>query len=160
MPHPSPNRPIARLVVLVTLVASAVLLIVLSFGGDGDDGGGDGAAALPGTNSLADLSTRDMPNGLTVRVCEDLAKRTATTRTVTIALDGPVADVASIEVWVGNAVAPGIAGVMAVTAGGADRYQATVPVMNSVTAGARVWLRITTKDGSVVESGADDFPLA
>ena len=144
---------------------SAVILLVSLVGCGGSSGNGGasaagGSVAAPPSVAGQLLGSRNVPGG-TITVSSDgpLQYGTANVFHLTLSPDMPVPTM--VRAWIGIAYdssADGIQATPAATVPGS--YEVTVTLPSSVAAGSHVWVRLLFADGSVIETGSEDFLLA
>jgi hypothetical protein len=120
---------------------------------------GGNSTAQPGVHGQV-LGTRGVPGG-TVTVSTDGPLQPGAAAVFHLALSPDMPAPAAVRAWIGVAYDPTAAGIPATpveTAPGSYEVAATVP--SPVAAGSHVWIRLSFADGSVVETGSEDFPLA
>ncbi len=144
----------------------AIVVLVMSLAGCGDSsapsagsgqssGNGNGAPG-PGTSQV--LGTRGVPGG-TITVSCDSALQPGANVVFHLALSAGMPAPSAVQAWIGVAYDPAATGVAA-TPAATGVWDAAIVIPSSVTAGSHVWVRLTFADGSVVETGSEDFMLA
>jgi hypothetical protein len=137
------------------LIPSLATILALAACGGGHGGGA--AAAPPSSNQLGE---RAVP-GYTLRVARlaGAAGDAITARVQVIAAIGQPPP-ATVSCWIGSAYDPSASPTTAnAVVGATDRFDAVLTMPQPPPAGAAVWVRLTFPDGSVLEAGADAFPL-
>lgn len=143
------------------LGAAAILLLACagcgSSGGDAPTGGG-GATPPPAGGSS--LGSRSVPGG-TIAVAAAGAVQPGADNVFRITLGGGMPAPGEVRAWIGVGYDPAIAGIVATPVAGAPgAYDVALAVPAPLAAGVHVWVRLTFSDGSLIETGSEDFPLA
>jgi hypothetical protein len=131
------------------LFISALFIIGLS--GCGGDAGGGGNQT--GANTPHLLGQRAVPGG-SIRVSGTTAVTVGSSSTFHLVLSGFAQLPRSVQARTGKAYDDAVPMVSATPSG--DGYALVLPVTD---AAGCVWVRLEFADGSVIESGASDFPL-
>jgi hypothetical protein len=144
----------------------ATVVLALSLAGCGGSsapagGSGDGSGNHdPGRSTGQVLGTRGVPGG-TITVSCDGPLQPGTSALFHLALSAGMPAPSSVQAWIGVAYDPAAVGVAATpVAATPGTWDAAVTIPSPVTAGSHVWVRLTFADGSVVETGGEDFMLA
>ncbi|HEX3133192.1 MAG TPA: hypothetical protein VHX44_06365 [Planctomycetota bacterium] len=78
-----------------------------------------------------------------------------------IALSSNMPVPTTVKAWIGLVYDPAAEGIQAVTVTTAPgSYDVPLMVSSPMVTGSQVWIRLSFADGSVVETGSEDFPLA
>jgi hypothetical protein len=136
------------------LVVVAIILILVACGGSSGDGD---ATATPG---LHDLGSRGVPGG-TVAVAAAGPVQQGMATIFRLALSPGMPTPTAVRAWIGVAYDPTADGIQATPVATAPgSYEATITVPSPVAAGSHIWVRLLFADGSVIETGNEDFLLA
>lgn len=140
-----------------TASAAAVLLILAGCGGGGGGGSDSPTGGGPAAPATVPLGSRSLPD-CDVAV-ERLTASAPGTWTFRMRLTPVTGTVASVAVRLGEAYAA--AGYAAATpvVGQANVYDITLSRPETPPPQIRAWVRITMANGSVLESGVDDFEV-
>lgn len=140
-------------------------LLTAGLAGCGGSAGGDGSAAAAGATPPAGahgqlLGSRSVPGGMvTVSSSGPLQPGSDNVFRLTLSLDMPTPS--AVAAWIGIAYDPAATGIPATpVATTPGSYDVAIPVPSPVAAASHVWVRLTFSDGSVVETGSEDFMLA
>ncbi len=140
----------------IILVASG-LLILTACGSGGGGGGGDSESPAPETGSAA-LGSRAVPGGSVTVTKSGPSTAGRQSFRVTLVSDPLPTDV---RTWIGTEYDPAATGMAAVpVAGSPGVYDIALSVPSPLPAQAHVWVRMVHADGSVIETGHDDFRLS
>lgn len=139
-----------------TLLALVAATFLASCGGGGG-GGGDGASAGGNAVAATSLGSRKLP-GCDVAV-DRAASSAPGTLTFRVRLSPSSQALESLGVRVGSDLASDGYAAASVVAGEPGVYAITVTQPTANVTGQRVWVRVALTDGSVLESGSDDFLL-
>lgn len=149
---------IPHLIVATILVTS----LVGCGGSSGDVSGssGDGGVTVPPVVAGQILGSRNVPGGtITVSTAGPVQAGAANVFRLTLSPDMPTPT--GVRAWIGIAYDPAAEGIQATpVATTPGSYEITLTVPSPVTAGSHVWVRLSFADGSVVETGSEDFLLA
>ena len=142
------------------LVAAILLVSVVGCGGSsGGSTGAGGVTAMPGVQGQM-LGSRSVPGG-TITVSTDGPVQPSAAKVFHLALSAGMPVPTGVRAWIGIAYDPMAEGIQATpVATVPGSYDVTVTVPSLVAAGSHVWVRLSFADGSVVETGSEDFPLA
>lgn len=142
--------PIMSRILLIVALAS----IIAGCGGSG--GGAGGATSTPGGSGV--LGSRGVPGG-TVTVEQESPGPAGAGSRFRLTL-GSGLNPTQVTAWIGTADLPSDAGTQALpVADQAGAYEAAMAAPSPLPAGSHVWVRLSFADGSIIETGAEDFPL-
>ena len=137
-----------------TMMIVAVLIALCA----GCGGSGGGGVTTPSAGGPHALGARGVPGG-TVTVTSDGALTPGAATLFHITLGGGLTPT-QVAAWIGTEPVDGAVGTAAVpTATGAGTYDVSLLMPATIPVGSHVWVRLVFTDGSVIETGADDFPL-
>lgn len=144
-----------------TLLA-ALISLSAGCGGGGDNAAGGVDRGNGGTNpppvAAKALGSRGVPGG-TVAVSSAGAITPGAVCTFHLVIGGGLVPT-QVRAWIGADDLPTGTGIQAVpTSTGTGAYDVSLPVPSSLAAGSHVWVRLAFADGSLIETGAEDFPL-
>ncbi len=138
------------------------VLVTLSVASCGGGGGSGGTAPVPSAKPTTPpeaqgLGSRNVPGG-SITVDRTSSLRSAGVASFRIHLDGNFPTLSAVEASIGaEYLAEGAASPATAVGQGLYAVELALP---ADTAGQRLWVRLRFADGSVIESGADDFVLA
>ncbi len=134
----------------VPLFISFILVLALTACGGG---GGSSGGVASGT-----LGKRTVPGG-SIAVAKVGTIATGAPATFRITVSSAVAP-NQVLAWIGAEYDPNATGTAAsLEAGSTNVYSVTLTIPATIDASTHVWIRLIHADGSVIETGADDFSL-
>ena len=138
-----------------TCTSLVVAVLVALCAGCGGSGGDDGVTAPP--SGPITLGSRGVPGG-TVAVSSAGAITAGTVNTFRLVLDGGLVPT-QVTAWIGSELQNGEVGTSAIPTTNPGTYEINLLVPQAIPASSHVRVRLGFADGSVIETGADDFLL-
>ncbi|MBA3938094.1 MAG: hypothetical protein H0X38_11575 [Planctomycetes bacterium] len=142
------------------ILTALLLATLIGCGGPGAGGGataGSGGTTPPPSDHGQALGTRAVP-GSTVTVASDGPLQAGAAARFHLSVSTPVPVPLEVRAWIGGAYDPAIVGIQA-TPVAIGTYDVTVPIPSPIPIDSHVWVRMVFADGSVIETGREDFML-
>jgi hypothetical protein len=142
------------------LIATTLLASLAGCGGSSPSAPGAAGGGNPPAPQGRSFGTRNVPGG-TIAVSTAGPLQPGAANPFRLALSGGMPAPATVSAWIAAAYDAAAVGTLATpVAGAAGSYDVALALPAPLPAGSNVWVRLGFADGSLIETGGEDFPLA